>query len=100
MIGYPFLCEGKEYRYGVGNPMGAYSSWNSFTLAHHFVVFQACERVGIRWKEANYVILGDDIVIGDDAIAKEYLNLMKGYGVSVSLQKTHVSPHTYEFAKR
>jgi hypothetical protein len=100
MVGYPFESDGKMYKYEAGNPMGAYSSWASFTLAHHFVVFQCCQKLGIRWKEANYVILGDDIVIADDNIAREYLTLMERYGVSVSKEKTHVSDHTYEFAKR
>lgn len=40
MVGYPFLTPDKgEVRYEVGNPMGFYSSWGSFALAHHFVVF-------------------------------------------------------------
>jgi len=42
MISLPFRYEEKgksqEVHYRVGNPMGAYSSWSSFALAHHFVV--------------------------------------------------------------
>lgn len=47
LVGYPYFYEGKEYSYSVGNPMGAYSSYTSFALAHHFVVFVACVRRGI-----------------------------------------------------
>lgn len=43
MVGYPFLVKGKEVRYATGNPMGALSSWATFALAHHFVVFCACK---------------------------------------------------------
>lgn len=48
MVGYPFKApDGSEVRYSVGNPMGAYSSWNSFALAHHFVVYWCCRDLGI-----------------------------------------------------
>jgi hypothetical protein len=46
------------------------------------------------------MILGDDIVIKNDAVAKAYIKVIKGLGVELSLQKTHVSDDTYEFAKR
>lgn len=40
MIGYPFITPSGQYvRYSVGNPMGAMSSWSSFALSHHFVMF-------------------------------------------------------------
>jgi hypothetical protein len=46
------------------------------------------------------MILGDDIVIKNDKVAKAYIRVIKGLGVELSLQKTHVSYDTYEFAKR
>jgi hypothetical protein len=48
----------------------------------------------------QYIILGDDIVIKNDKVAKKYIDIIKGLGVELSLQKTHVSNNTYEFAKR
>jgi UTP-glucose-1-phosphate uridylyltransferase len=48
----------------------------------------------------NYIILGDDIVIKDDKVAKKYISIMHKLGVSISESKTHVSTDTYEFAKR
>jgi hypothetical protein len=48
----------------------------------------------------NYIILGDDIVINHDGVAKRYTKLMNKLGVEVSASKTHVSKDTYEFAKR
>jgi hypothetical protein len=46
------------------------------------------------------MILGDDIVIKNDKVAKKYIDIIKALGVEFSLQKTHVSTNTYEFAKR
>lgn len=39
MVGYPFDFNGNLIRYAVGNPMGAYSSWSSFAVAHHYLVY-------------------------------------------------------------
>jgi len=104
MVGYPFDCPqlGKESKilYAVGNPMGAYSSWNSFALAHHYVVYRCCRRLGKEWRKCPYVLLGDDIVIADRAVAKLYMKTMSSIGVEFSLQKSHISPYLYEFAKR
>jgi hypothetical protein len=48
----------------------------------------------------QYIILGDDIVIKNDNVAKTYIEVMEGLGVEISVQKTHKSLTTYEFAKR
>lgn len=40
------------------------------------------------------------MVIRHDGVAKEYLSLLDKIGVDVSKDKTLVSPHTFEFAKR
>jgi hypothetical protein len=97
----PFpTADGQIITYAVGNPMGAYSSWNSATLAHHFVVWKACRKVGIDWKTAPYAMLGDDLVIRHRPLALEYCRLIRLLGVTWSKEKTHVSPHFLEFAKR
>nr|UPW42227.1 MAG: putative RNA dependent RNA polymerase [Xinjiang mito-like virus 72] len=85
--------------YAVGQPMGAYSSWAAFTLCHHFIVWYAAQLCGIH-KFDQYIILGDDIVIKNDKVAKKYIDLMTKLGVELSPSKTHVSKNTYEFAKR
>jgi hypothetical protein len=103
MVGYPFNKGNNKtdsVTYNVGNPMGFYSSWASFTVAHHFVVYLACKRLKRDWKSANYVLLGDDIVIADKDIAYEYKSILSDLDVEVSVNKTHVSDHTFEFAKR
>lgn len=89
----------KGVKYAVGQPMGAYSSWGAFTLSHHLVVAWAAYLCG-KSSFSNYILLGDDIVIKDDAVAKKYITIMHKLGVSISESKTHVSSDTYEFAKR
>jgi hypothetical protein len=91
--------EGAIISYNTGQPMGTYSSWISFTLAHHLVVYYCAQLVGIN-NFNQYIILGDDIVIKNDAVAKKYIEIINGLGVNISLHKTHISNNTYEFAKR
>jgi len=100
MVGYPFEFQGRSISYNTGNPMGAYSSWATFALAHHFIVYLACKQAGVDWKQCPYMLLGDDIVIAHDAVAEKYKDLLSEIGVPFSLAKTHVSKHGYEFAKR
>lgn len=100
MVGYPFESTTGPLRYAVGNPMGAYSSWASFAVAHHYVVFYCCKELGINWSDAPYVMLGDDIVIKHDALAQLYMETMRDLGVDISIEKSHISTNVFEFAKR
>lgn len=86
--------------YSVGNPMGAYSSWNSFSIAHHYIIYWCCKELGVDFKTSKYVMLGDDILIGCDQLASKYLECLGRLGVEVSHLKTHSSSKLYEFAKR
>lgn len=101
MVGEPFETkEFGEIRYSVGNPMGAYSSWNSFAVAHHYVVFHCCTELGIDWRTSRYVMLGDDLLIGDRALAAKYMEVIQSLGLGVSPLKSHASKTLCEFAKR
>jgi hypothetical protein len=102
MVGTPF-----EYPFGstvmsyqVGNPMGFYSSWNSFTLAHHYVMYYCCKELCIDYKQAKYVMLGDDVLIGDHRLAEKYKQVITDLGMDFSPLKTHESKTLFEFAKR
>jgi hypothetical protein len=90
---------GDIVKYSTGQPMGTYSSWAVFTLTHHLVVHYCAFLEGIEDFD-QYIILGDDIVIKNDNVAKRYIDVITSLGVEVSLNKTHVSKDTYEFAKR
>lgn len=90
----------RTVKYAVGQPMGAYSSWTAFAVTHHVIVRLAAVRAGLKPSFSGYALLGDDIVITNDAVAKEYLAIMEQIGVSISETKSHVSHDTFEFAKR
>lgn len=62
--------------------------------------FWCCKELGIDWWTARYVLLGDDVAIGDDRLAKKYREVMAVLGVEVSVAKTWKSPLFLEFAKR
>lgn len=69
-------------------------------ITHHVVVRIAALRVGV--KEFNhYALLGDDIVIANDAVAQSYHYLMVDIlGVEINLSKSLVSKTHFEFAKK
>lgn len=100
MVGYSFKNKSAEFNYSCGNPMGAYSSWNSFAIAHHYVMYYCCRMLEKDWKTSKYVILGDDIVIYDAHLSIVYKEVMSSLGVNISLDKSHISLHFFEFAKR
>lgn len=89
-----------EVTYNAGQPMGGYSSWTAFSVTHHAIVRLAAKRAGLTTRFSSYVILGDDVVIANEAVAKEYRTIIASVGVSVSEAKTLVSMTTFEFAKR
>jgi hypothetical protein len=107
MVGEPFLYPGHpaewdeldSLTYNVGQPMGGRSSWPIFTLSHHILVRAIAHQLGMP-NFHDYIILGDDIVIKNDSVAKVYMKMMHKFGVELSEAKTHVSSTHYEFAKR
>ena len=68
-------------------------------LQHHSIVHYAAILEGINPK-GKYVILGDDIVIADDQLARSYTAVLKDLDVPISKMKTHRSKDICEFAKR
>lgn len=87
------------FAYSVGQPMGAYSSWGMLALTHHICVHVAALRVGVT-NFIDYAVLGDDVIIANDAVAGSYLELMGSLGVSINLSKSLCSSLFMEFAKR
>lgn len=90
----------KTVRYAVGQPMGALSSWAMLALTHHFIVQLAARRAGHYGWFPFYLVLGDDLVIFDKQVAKEYLIIMEDLGVGIGLAKSLQSKSCFEFAKR
>jgi len=91
--------DGIVRKYNTGQPMGLYSSWPLLALVHHTIVQIAGLRVGLR-RFSDYRILGDDIVIRHDEVARQYQEILRQLGVGISKTKTLVSKDTFEFAKR
>jgi hypothetical protein len=93
----------KKFRYAVGQPMGALSSWAMLAMTHHLIV-QYCYKVSfplkpLKWFD-GYELLGDDIVIFDGVVAAKYLEVMELLGVPINLSKSVVATSAVvEFAK-
>jgi hypothetical protein len=82
--------------YSTGQPMGALTSWASMALVHHALVLYAAVRSGqVDLKRLltfiAYMVLGDDIVIANKAVAEEYVLIMSELKVPLSLAKSHIS---------
>jgi hypothetical protein len=83
--------------------MGTLSSWAAFSLCHHTVVQWAALEAGRLPSEGafeEYTLLGDDIVIADEAVANQYEVLMSQLDVSINRNKSVVATGSAEFAKR
>lgn len=87
-------------KYGVGQGMGAYSSWAMFALSHHLLIRVAAVRAGYTASWSNYCLLGDDLVLTNSKVVREYLTIMNELGVEINSDKSHTSKSMYEFAKR
>jgi len=103
------------YRYAVGQPMGALSSWAMLAVTHHLLAQLAYQRAlahnpglvslfidtlnGRPWY-SGYEVLGDDIVFFEEEVAIRYLDIMAEIGVPINLAKSVVGENpTFEFAK-
>lgn len=100
------ICPEGFVTYTTGQPMGALSSWAMLAFVHHAFVQWAALRAGVitlgkGWYE-GYAVLGDDVVIARDCVAKEYEQLMRTMDVGIGDHKSLVSRtgRALEFAKR
>lgn len=71
-------------------------------MSHHAVIRMLGERVcpGVKPGKLEYVVLGDDVLIWNDALAAAYKDFLAVMGVDWSPAKTYVSSEMFEFAKR
>jgi len=86
----------RTVRYTTGQPMGALTSWASMALVHHALVLYSAMCVGACAPSTllsfrDYMVLGDDVVIANSAVAAFYQALMKELHVPLSLAKSHIS---------
>jgi len=66
----------KFVRFRAGQPLGFLSSWPLFALSHHILVWLCADRVYPGRKFTAYALLGDEIVIGDSAVASVYNRIL------------------------
>lgn len=87
-------------RYCVGQPMGALSSFAMLAVCHHFIVqfaYRLAYSVPLNLPIGKdnwftmYECTGDDVIIFDDKVAKEYLLLMDAFGVPINTTKSVVA---------
>lgn len=90
-----------KVRYSVGTPMGTLSCFTGFLAIPHHSIVQDCARsCGLPLPFSDYVILGDDIVIWNESVAKLYEKVMvSDLGVKISKAKTLIGRGIAEFAK-
>jgi len=98
--GAPQHRTGLHIRYNRGQPMGALSSWASMSLVHHAIVQFSAYRVNPGFKDKflwfkDYLVLGDDIVIADKAVAQEYLRICTDLGIQIGLPKSFESNEAF-----
>jgi hypothetical protein len=60
----------------------------------------SCKRTNHNWRRCPYILLGDDIVISNDIVAKEYKVILTEWGIEFNESKTHDSENGFEFAKQ
>jgi hypothetical protein len=83
--------DGKSFiKYNRGQPMGARSSFGALALVHHALVQFAADSI-FKAPFDDYLILGDDIVIGDYDVAMRYKVLASALGVKIGLPKSFQS---------
>jgi hypothetical protein len=74
-------------------------------LTHHALVQYSALRAGVikvgEFFDA-YALLGDDLVIAEESVAREYLTIMQEIGVDINLNKSLISRsgRVMEFAKK
>jgi hypothetical protein len=88
--------------YAVGQGMGLYSSWPAFAYSHHILIQWCASEVGIE-SFTDYVIIGDDVAIANELVARKYRDILSELGVKISTAKSIIStkyPYCGEIAKR
>jgi hypothetical protein len=95
---YKMLCH-REYwspktrtyiSYAIGQPMGSKSSFVIASLTHHLLIAYGYYEVHktLHNFENSYVIIGDDICIFDEKLAKITETIYKACGVEISISKS------------
>jgi len=90
LVNRDYNFKGVAYRYTRGQPMGTISSWSGLAIIHHFLVYLSACRVE-KEHFRDYIVLGDDIVIGDEEVAQSYVQVCEDYGITIGFAKSFTS---------
>jgi hypothetical protein len=71
-----------------GQPLGTLPSFAAFALSHHALIRALWKRLGHPPRTAPYVVVGDDVVIADPALAAAYRDVMSLLGAEISEPKS------------
>lgn len=69
-------------------------------ITHHFIVHFAAHRIKLKDFSDKYALLGDDLLICDDALYESYTQVIKIAKMELNETKTFKSKRLFEFAKR
>lgn len=79
----------------VGQPLGTKPSFAAFAFSHHALIRGIARSLS---RDPNcYFLIGDDVVIFDPDVAREYKSVMLALGVQVPEEKSMVSNRVSEF---
>jgi len=80
----------------TGQPLGTKPSFVVFATCMHVLIQGICQSLSVN--ADCYVVLGDDVVISDDNVARAFLSLLSDLQVPVSVDKSISSKNIAEFA--
>lgn len=83
-------------RWSVGQPLGLGPSFPAFAITHGILVYSIGRKLDQH--ADNFRVLGDDIVISNEAVAWEYISTLEKLGIPISKDKTLTSTSVAEFA--
>jgi len=90
----PYEFFGEPITWSRGQALGMFPSFGTFTLTHGLLLYALNN---FEHKDMFYV-LGDDVIILDDDLARKYQLFLDECSIAYSPQKTIVSNHFAEFA--
>jgi hypothetical protein len=82
-----------------GQAMGLGPSFPLFSLTHNLLLAGFCRYKG-RIPAQTFRVLGDDVVITDSVVYREYIKFLETYQVPISVSKSITSSSLAEFAGR
>ena len=91
----PWLNNRELIQWTKGQPLGLYPSFASFALAHNVLLLGIEADLGLS---NTFRILGDDIIISNDSVARVYVETLARFKCEISEGKTLVSNQLTEFA--